>query len=723
MNGIVNVSMSRRKFLGMTATGTGMFVLGFTLPIGRFARAEDQNGVINAFIGIDKEGTVTFQNPFVEMGQGTYTSIPAIIAEELDIEMSALNIVQAPHGDQYKIMFNNTRRFTGGSLSVRSSYGAMRRAGATARHMLINASADKWGVSASECSTEPGFVVHKKSGKRESYGELAPLAAKLEPPENVTVKDPSAFRLIGKPIKRTDSLAKSTGQAMFGIDTRLDGMVYAAVKQSPVFGGRVVSFDKAAVMNEPGVIAVEEIPAGVAVIADLFWHAKTALEKLPVEFDDGENSQFSDKQYRKKIQSRLDDAGITVEDGGDVVTALKGAARTIQADYVAPFLAHATMEPMNCTAQVLDGHCIVWAPNQSVDSVAQTAARITGLPMTSIEVRTPYLGGGFGRRFIMDYVAQAVTLATKLKGKPVKVLWTREEDTQHDFYRPMTAARYRAGFDEQGNPVAIHATTVGEGPFHQLMPGSIPESGIDDSVVDGSIKQPYEITNKRLDYVLEPVAVPIGFWRSVGNSHNGFFKESFMDEMAHTVGMDPVEFRRKLLANHPRYKKVLDTVTRMAGWKGKPWTAGDGKRHAMGVALHESFNTLVGEVAEISIEDGKVRVHRVCCVVDCGFAVNPAIVAMQMESGIAYGLSAALGEEITIEKGRVVQTNFNTYPILTPDRMPAIEVEIINSNEALGGIGEPATPPIAPAVCNALFMLTGQRIRTLPLSKFELKDA
>jgi isoquinoline 1-oxidoreductase beta subunit len=255
------------------------------------------------------------------------------------------------------------------------------------------------------------------------------------------------------------------------------------------------------------------------------------------------------------------------------------------------------------------------------------------------------------------------------------------------------------------------------------MPGSIPESGIDDSVVDGSIKQPYEITNKRLDYVLEPVAVPIGFWRSVGNSHNGFFKESFMDEMAHTVGMDPVEFRRKLLANHPRYKKVLDTVTRMAGWKGKPWTAGDGKRHAMGVALHESFNTLVGEVAEISIEDGKVRVHRVCCVVDCGFAVNPAIVAMQMESGIAYGLSAALGEEITIEKGRVVQTNFNTYPILTPDRMPAIEVEIINSNEALGGIGEPATPPIAPAVCNALFMLTGQRIRTLPLSKFELKDA
>ncbi|OGT36004.1 MAG: hypothetical protein A2W28_08825 [Gammaproteobacteria bacterium RBG_16_51_14] len=723
MNKILNVSMSRREFLGVTAAGASVFVLGVTLPFGRFARADTGNGVMNAFIGISEDGTVTFQNPFVEMGQGTYTSIPAIVAEELDIEMSALHIVQAPHGDDYKIMFGNTRRFTGGSLSVRSSYDSMRKIGATARAMLISAAADDWGVPAGECSTEPGFVIHKTSGRRRSYGELAARAAKRLPPAEVPLKDASAFRLIGKSIKRTDSFAKATGRAGFGIDTRVEGMVHAAVKQSPVFGGSVLAFDKAAIMQEPGVIAVEEIPGGIAVIADLFWHARSALDKLPVTFDDGENRHFSDKQYLQKIQSRLDDAGFTAEQEGDVVTALQGAAKTIQADYDAPFLAHATMEPMNCTAQVVDGRCIVWAPNQAADSVAATAASITGLPLASIEVRTPFLGGGFGRRFITDYVAQAVTLANKLGGKPVKVLWTREEDTQHDFYRPLTAARYRAGFDGQGNPVALHITIVGDGPFRRHLPGSMTNPDLDDSVIDGAIHQPYEIPNRRLDYVYAPVAAPIGFWRSVGNSHNAFFKECFMDEMAHAAGMDPLAFRRKLLADHPRYQKVLDAVSTMSAWKGKPWTAHDGKSHAMGVALHESFNTLVGEVAEISLEAGQVRVHRVYCVVDCGFAVNPAIVTMQMESGITYGLSAALGEEITIEKGRVVQANFNTYPILTPQQMPAVQVEIINSNEALGGIGEPATPPIAPAVCNALFTLTGQRIRTLPLSRSALPGA
>lgn len=727
MSRIINISMSRRKFLGLGAAGTCVFVLGVSLPVSRFARAAtdaDNEGVINAFIGIREDGTVVFQNPFIEMGQGTYTSIPAIMAEELDVEMSSIEVEQAPAGPEYRIMFNNTVRFTGGSMSVRSSYDTMRKTGATARAMLIAAAADQWGVAASECSTTPGYVVHKASGKKAGYGELAPRAAQLEPPAEVTLKDPAQFRLIGKPVKRTDSRVKATGEAGFGIDVKVDGMLTAAVKQSPVFGGSVKSFDADAVKDMPGVYAVDEIPNGVAVIADHFWHAKSALEKLPVQFNEGDNAGFSSAAYLEKLRSHLDDAGVTAENVGDTGAAMQKAAKTIEAEYHAPFLAHETMEPMNCTALVNDDHCIVWAPNQGADFVAQTAAKVSGLPVESIEVRTPYLGGGFGRRFVLDYVAQAVTLANKHKGKPIKVIWTREEDTQHDHYRPMTAAKYRAAFDEDGNPLALHITNAGEGPMGRLNPGFLENPKIDHSVIEGAFHQPYAVPNKRLDLVNISVApVPIGYWRSVGNSHNAFFKESFIDEMAHAANTDPVEFRRKLLAQAPRYKKVLDTVVKMAGWKGKPWTGDDGKKHAMGVALHLSFGSIIGEVAEISIENGGPRVHRVWCAVDCGFAVNPHIITLQMESGIAFGLSAALAEEITLEKGRVKQANFDTYPILTANKMPEVQVEIINSGEDMGGIGEPGTPPIAPAVCNALFTLTGQRVRSLPLSKYKFEVA
>ncbi len=721
MSKIINVSLSRRQFLGAMSSA---FVLGLALPYGKFARAVedcDQESVINAFIGIQEDGQVLFQNPFVEMGQGTYTSIPAIVAEELDIEMDVLSVVQAPHGPEYKVMFNNTMRFTGGSLSVRSSYNTMRKAGATARAMLIEAAANKWGLPASECSTQPGFVIHKKSGQKLAYGELAPLAAKLPMPENVSLKDPAEFRLLGKPVKRTDSAAKATGNAEFGIDIKVAGMLIAVVKQSPVFGGSVKSYDKSAVMNMPGVHAVEEIENGVAVIADYFWHAKSALEKLPIEFDNGDNSDFSSEGHLKKLQSHLNDDGVQAENEGDAAQALKDAAKTIEAEYHVPFLAHQTLEPMNCTALVVDDHCSVWAPNQGVDAVAQVASQITGLPIESIEVFTPFLGGGFGRRFMADYIAQSVTLANKHKGKPIKVIWTREEDTQHDHYRPMTAAKYRAGFDQNGKPTAIHITTAGEGPMGRILPGMLADPKIDTSIIEGAYEQPYGIPNKRMDLINVPVKpVPIGFWRSVANSQNGFFKESFIDEMAHSVETDPVEFRRSLLNTEPRFKRVLDTVVNMAGWKAAPWKGKDGSQHAMGVALHLSFGTIVGQIAEVFVEDGELKVDQVWCAVDCGFAVNPAIVAMQMESGIAYGLSAALGEEVTMKQGKVVQTNFDSYPILPSDKMPKIDVEIINSGETLGGVGEPGTPPIAPAVCNALFTLTGKRIRSLPLKNHDL---
>ena len=720
MSEILNLSMTRRKFLGVGAAGASVFLLGLTLPSCRSASEKSEEAVINAFIGIDENGLVIFQNPFIEMGQGTYTSIPAIIAEELDIDMSMLSVVQAPPGPDYRIMFNNTTRFTGGSLSVRSSYMTMRKAGATARAMLITAAADQWGVKASECSTDPGVVLHKASGKKMSYGQLAPIAAKLKSPVDVPLKDSASFKLIGKPVKRTDSLAKANGTAEFGMDVKVDGLLHAAVKQSPVFGGSIKSFDKTAVLKMPGVVAVEEIPNGVAVIADHYWHAKTALEQLPVIFDDGANVGFSSKAYLEKLKSVLNEPGVTAENVGDSVKVLPTAAKKIEAEYHAPFLAHQTMEPMNCTALVTSDHCKVWAPNQGADFVADTAARITGLKLEDIEVITPFLGGGFGRRFIMDYVAQAVTLAKKLPGKPIKVIWTREEDTQHDHYRPMTAAKYRAGFDTKGNPIALHITTAGEGPMGRLNPAFLKNPDIDESIFEGGPHQPYAIPNKRADVVnISVKPVPIGYWRSVGNSQNCFFKESFIDEMAHAAAIDPVEFRRKLLADQPRFKKVLDTAVGMANWKSKSWQDEKGVKHALGVALHESFGSIVAQVAEVTLDnDGVVKVVRVWCAVDCGFAVNPAIVKMQMESGIAFGLSAALGEQITLEQGRVTQTNFDSYPILRPDQMPDIAVEIINSGEPLGGIGEPGTPPIAPAVCNALFLLSGQRVRSLPLSQY-----
>lgn len=704
--------------MSVSAVGASVFVLGIKIPINSAEAKGHDAAVLNVFIGLDENGVVTFQNPFIEMGQGTYTSLPVIIAEEMDLDMANIKVVQAPHGKDYKILFNNTIRFTGGSLSVRSSYPILRTAGATARAMLIAAAANKWGVKADECKTEPGFVVHEPSGKKLPYGQLAKLAAKQPVPKDIKLKDSAAFRLIGKPVKRTDALVKATGAAMYGMDTGVKGMLYAAVRHIPEFGGTIASIDKKAALLMPNVLAVEEIPNGIAVIAKDYWHAKKALEALPITFSAVKNGGFSSEAYLKTLKSSFNAASVNAENIGDALAALKTAAKTIEAEYHVPFIAHATMEPANCTALVTRKHCTVWAPNQGADFVAELASKITGLSLDKIEVITPFLGGGFGRRFILDFVGEAVTLANNHKGKAIKVIWSREEDLQHGHYRPMSAAKFRAGFDADGNPLALHVTTVGEGPMGRLMPGFLKDPKLDASIFEGTVEQPYAIPNKRGDVVnISAKPTPICFWRSVGHSQNAFFKESFIDEMAHQGNVDPVEFRRKLLAEKPRFKKVLDTAVKMAGWKPKAWDV-NGKKHAFGVALHESFNSIVAEVAEVALDDGILKVVKVWCAVDCGFAVNPAIVKMQMESGICFGLSAAMGEAITIEQGQAKESNFDTYPILRSDQMPAVEVEIINSGEAMGGIGEPGTPPIAPAVCNAIFALTGKRIRSLPLSQY-----
>lgn len=722
MTAITNVT--RRGFLGGSAAALGGLVLGVRLPLGgRAAQAADNaDGTLNAFLTVAPDGKVTFQNPFCEMGQGVWTSIPTIIAEELDVDLADVTIEDAPPGKDYQIMFGGTMRFTGGSSSVRASYDTLRKAGAAARAMLVAAAASRWSVPAGECTTEPGKVVHETSGRSLAYGDLAADAASLDAPEEPKLKDPAQFRLIGQPLKRTDTHLKVNGKAGFGLDVRVPGMVYAAVKQSPVYGGTVASYDQSAVKDMPGFVAVVEIPRGVAVVADTYWHARKALEALPVEYDDGSNADLDSETLLEAMQARFDEAGETAESEGDAVSALEGAAARYEAVYSAPFLAHATMEPMNCTADVREDSCEIWAPNQGPDFVVQVARQITALPVDAITVHTPFLGGGFGRRFILDYVSQAVTVS-KAVGKPVQVIWTREEDTQHDFYRPMETAKLRAGLDTAGMPVALHTTVVGDGPIRRHMAQFMSDPSVDDSVVEGLVAQPYAIPAKRTDYVYHSLPVPIGFWRSVGHSINAFVYESFMDEMAEAAKVDPLEYRQRLLTSRPRELHILETIAEMADYRPGTWTADDGSKRAMGCAIHESFGSLVGEVAEVSVEDGEARVHNVWVGFDCGSYVNPEIIRAQAMSAVVYGLSQTLLEAVTIEKGRAAQANFDTYPILPPDRMPHVEVQVIASGAPMGGVGEPGTPPIAPAVCNAIAKLTGQRIRRLPLSQYDLKEA
>lgn len=719
MNHIQN--LSRRRFLGTSAALTGGLVLGFKLPLEtRVANAASaESTTLNAFLSITPDNTIHFLSPFIEMGQGTYTSLPTIVAEELDAPLENFHIEQAPPGEDYRVMFGGTQRFTGGSFSVRSSYETLRKVGASARAMLVQAAAQRWGADAASLSTADGAVHNPANGEQLSYGELAAEAAGITPPEEPVLKSRDQFKLIGQPLPRTDRKIKANGQAQFGIDVQVPGMVHATIKQSPVYGGKPASVNKEAVLDRPGVISVEMLDNAVAVVAEHFWQAKTALDILDIQWEDGENATVSSDGLREAMIARADEAGVTAESRGDAAAAMAAAAQTLEATYHAPFLAHVTMEPMNCTASVTADACELWAPNQGVDTVVQVASAVSGLPPEKITVHTPYLGGGFGRRFMVDYAGQAVALS-KAVGKPVKLIWTREEDTRHDFYRPLSVARMRAGLDDQGKPVAVHATLVGEGPLGRHMAQFLQNPEVDDSVVEGVVHQPYGFSDLQVDYVAHKLPMPIGFWRSVGNSMNAFFKEAFMDELAAASGSDPVEFRRGLLTDAPRFRKVLDTVAEMADWRFGSYQGDGGEQRAMGVSLHESFGTIVGEIAEVSIANGEAKVHRVWCAVDPGHIVNPEIIEAQMQSGVVYGLSHTLLEEITVENGAVVQSNFPDYPVLPPSRMPQVAVQIIESGEQMGGIGEPGTPPIAAAVVNAVAVLTGQRIRDLPLRKHEL---
>jgi isoquinoline 1-oxidoreductase beta subunit len=711
--------VSRRDFLGVTVFAASGLVLGVHLPPDARRAADAPQArpfAPNAFVRIATDGTVTVVIGYSEMGQGILTAIPMLVAEELEVDPASIRFEQAPADPAY----NNPlfgMQGTGGSTTVRASWEPMRQAGAVAREMLLAAAAARWGVARSALGVANGVVSHAPTGRTASYGSLAQAAARQPVPQTVPLKPSSAWTVLGRRVRRYDSAPKVTGRATFGLDVKLPGLLTAVIARCPVFGGRVAHYAATRALAVPGVRHVVPVPDGVAVVADDFWSAKRGRDALDLTFDEGPNAASSSETIRAHWARLAEQPGVVARTEGDAAGALASAARRIDAVYDVPYLAHATMEPMNCVAHVQPHRVEVWVPTQFQTMTKAVSAQIAGVPEAAVHIHTTMLGGGFGRRFEVDFVTAAVTISKAVRA-PVKVVYTREDDMQHDFYRPAVYNVLAAGLDAAGNPVAWTHRSVSSSIMARALPQMF-RDGKDDSAYEGAAELPYAIPNIRVDWVRDEPGVPVGFWRSVGNSHTAFVKESFLDEIAAATRTDPVALRRRLLTGKERLLGVLDLAAARAGW-GSPLPTG----RARGIAVHESFGSFVAEVAEVSVGSGGLPVvHRVVCAVDCGQIVNPLTIEAQMQSGIVYGLSAALHGAITIERGRVAQSNFHDYPPLLMGEMPQVEVHIVSSREAPGGVGEPGTPPIAPAVCNALFALTGQRIRRLPIRAEDLRPA
>ncbi len=701
----------RRAFLKATVAAGGGLLVAFYLPGCERREASTASSDVvfeaNAWLRIAADDSVTIRVASSEMGQGVMTAIPMLIAEELDADWSKIQAEMAPAAQAY---FNPLmgRQHTGGSTAVRGFWTPVRQAGAAAREMLRLAAAQTWGVPEEGCRTEAGAVLHPASGRRLSYGALADKAAGLPVPEAVFLKEPDEFRLVGKALPRVDTPSKVNGSAAFGQDANVPGMLVATVLRCPVFGGKVKQFNAAKAKAVAGVRRVLQIESGVAVVADNFWSAKRGRDALEVQWDEGPAAGLSSAVIRRQMQEAASRPGEVARQQGDMDEALTVAAKRLDAVYEVPYLAHACMEPMNCTAHVRAQGCDVWVGTQGQTLTQQTAMRLTGLPAEKVNVHTLFLGGGFGRRSEQDFVADALELS-KAVGAPVKVMWTREDDIRHDYYRPATYNVLSAGMDERGSPTAWSHRIVGPSIFARFPARA--GAAIDRTSVEGAANIPYAIPNLSVTYTKVDPGIPVGFWRSVGSSQNAFVTECFLDELAALAGKDPYELRGELLAGEPRHKGVLELAARKAGWS-KALPEG---RHR-GIAVAAAFGSVVAQVAEISITDRRqVRVHRVVCAIDCGMIVNPDTIEAQMQSGIVYGLTAALKGQITIKDGRVEQGNFNDYPLLRMDEMPEIEVHIMPSTEPPGGVGEPGTPPIAPAVANAVFAATGKPVRRLPI--------
>jgi isoquinoline 1-oxidoreductase beta subunit len=704
-------NMDRRTFLKVSAAAGGGLLIGLQLPAfvreGFAETAPDaQTFEPNAWIRIDPDDSVTIMVANSEMGQGVMTSIPMLVAEELDADWSKVRAQFAPVGKAY-INPILGRQLTGGSTAVRGFWQKLREAGAAGREMLVEAAAATWGVEPASCRAVAGEVVHEASGRRLRYGQLVGKAATLPVPQSVFLKEPSEFRIIGTSKARLDTPAKVDGSARFGQDVKLPGMLIASVLRCPVFGGKVRSVDGSAVKKVAGVRDVLNLGDRVAVVADGFWAAKQGRDALKVHWDEGPHATLSSEEIFRRFREAVD-KGVVARREGDASKVLNGAARTLEAVYEVPYLAHACMESMNCTAHVRSDGADIWVPTQAQGATQEVAAKLTGLPPERIRVHTTFLGGGFGRRSETDFVQDAVAIAKAVKA-PVKVMWTREDDTRHDFYRPAAYNRFSAGLGEGGALVAWVHRIASPSISTRTAPGRI-EDGIDQSSVEGAANIPYAIPNLEVTYAMVNPGVPVGYWRSVGSSQNAYVTECFLDEVAAALGKDPYELRRQLLGSSPRHRGVLELAAHKAGW-GKPLPAG---RHR-GIAVASSFGSYAAQVAEVSVADKELRVHRVVCAIDCGRVVNPNTIEAQMQSGVVYGLTAALKGEITVKDGRVQQSNFDDYPMLRMPEMPAVEVHIVRSDEPPGGVGEPGTPPIAPAVANAVFAATGKPVRRLPI--------
>jgi isoquinoline 1-oxidoreductase beta subunit len=698
------MSATRRDFLKSGALAGAGLVIAFHAP--RTARAIDLAGedtlAPNAYLRVAPDGTVTVMIARSELGQGTSTALAMLVAEELEADWRKVRIEQANPGPAY----GDTS--TGGSNSIRSLWKPMRKAGAQARELLVSAAAAQWKVDRAACHAASGEVVHAASGRRLGYGALAAAAARLPVPADPVLKDRKQHHVIGTTPARFDAPAKVDGSAVFGADVRVPGMLYASVAQCPVFGGKAASFDPAAALQVPGVVRVERVGDGVAVLARSTWAAFRGREALRVTWNEGPLATLDSAGIRAKFAELAKQPGQQTRKQGRGAAALAGAARTIEAVYEVPYLAHTPMEPMNCTAHARPGACEVWVPTQSGSGAREAAAKAAGLEPGAVTVHMTLIGGGFGARHRQDYVVQAVMLS-KAAGVPVQVVWTREDDVQHDLYRPATYNLLRAGFDAAGAPIAWTHRIVAPGIATQM--GFLKKGEPDWSSFDGAANLPYAIPNIEVELITHDPGIPLGWWRSVASSQNAYVTECFLDEVATAAGRDPYELRRELLKDKPRHRAVLDLVAQQAGW-GTALPVGQ----ARGIAVHESFGSFVAQVAEVEVAgEGAVRVKRVVCAVDCGIMVHPDLVRSQMEGGILYGLSAALKSEITIEKGRVVQSNFGDYPMLTLDECPTIEVHLAPSGDPVGGIGEPGLPPIAPAVANAVAKATGKPVRRLPI--------
>ena len=709
-------NITRRHFIASgIATGAGL-TIGFRLGGEHLAAAAQSTEPFapNAWIRITPDNVVTIIVDKSDMGQGVLTSMPMLIAEELEADWSQIRTEQAPAGPEY-VNPVTKRQVTGGSRSVRNSWEHFRKAGAAAKEMLVEAAANEWGVPPEQCVAENSTVIHRPTGRRFTYGELTDKAARLPVPQNPRLKSPKDFKLIGKRIARLETPQKVDGSAVYGLDVKVPGALVAVLARCPVFGGRVASFDATAAKAIPGVRHVVQIDSGVAVVASAFWPAKLGVDALRITWDEGPTATVSSETIAKAFEAAGAEPGVVARRQGDTAQALASASRTLDAIYTVPYQAHVTMEPMNCTAWVRPDGVDLWVGTQAQGFNQQTAAKNTGLPPESVKVYTTLLGGGFGRRFEQDFIAEAVQIS-KAIGGPVKLVWTREDDMQHDFYRPTTWNRLTAGLDRSGLPIAWTHRIVGHSIASRALP-QIVKDGLDPSSIEGAYNIPYSIPNIFVDYVRRETGVPVGFWRSVGSSQNAFITECFFDEVAAAAGRDPYELRREFLGKAPRHKAVLELAATKAGW-GTPLPPG----RARGIAVHESFGSFVAQVAEVSVSaEGRVRVHRVVCAVDCGMVVHPDTTEAQMEGGIVYGLTATLKGAITIKHGSVEQSNFHDYPMLRIDEMPLIDVHILPSAEPPGGVGEPGTPPIAPAVANAVFAATGARVRKLPIQPEDLK--